>query len=54
MTLGFSEDLKEELLRLHKENCKEIRAILSNMSMDLPHYHNLEWRFDVEVSNFNT
>ena len=24
--------------------------ILSEMSMDLPHYHNLEWRFDVQVT----
>ncbi|XP_072033858.1 COMM domain-containing protein 2-like [Amphiura filiformis] len=51
LTLGFSKDLKEELLRLYKEHCKEIRAILSKMSMDLPHYHNLEWRLDVELAS---
>ena len=50
LIMGFSNDLKDELLRLYKENCREIRAILSKMSMDLPHYHNLEWRLDVEVS----
>ena len=50
MVLGFSEDLNDEMLRLYLEHRKEIRAILSEMSMDLPHYHNLEWRLDVQVT----
>ena len=32
------------------QNRQEIRHILGEMSMDLPHYHNLEWRFDIQVS----
>ena len=49
--LGFPEDLNKELLQLYQENCKEIRAILSEMSMNLPHYHDLEWRFDVQLAS---
>ena len=51
MVLGFPEELNKELLALYQENCKEIRSILSSMSMDLPHYHNLEWRFDVQLAS---
>lgn len=51
MVLGFPEELNKELLGLYQENCKEIRSILSSMSMDLPHYHNLEWRFDVQLAS---
>ena len=49
MTLGFSEEMRQALLELYLSRRREIRDILNEMSMDLPHYHNLEWRFDVEV-----
>lgn len=51
LVLGFPEALNQELLQLYQENCKEIRAILSEMSMNLPHYHDLEWRFDVQLAS---
>lgn len=51
LVLGFPEELNKELLRLYQENCKGIRAILSEMSLDLPHYHDLEWRFDVQLAS---
>ena len=51
MVLGFSKELNDELFRLYEENCKEIRSILSSMSMDLPHYHSLEWRFEVKLAS---
>ncbi|KAL5004456.1 hypothetical protein ScPMuIL_017912 [Solemya velum] len=51
MTLGFSEGLRQELLELYVQSRHEVRCILSEMAMDLPHYHNLEWRFDVEVAS---
>ncbi|XP_006823291.1 COMM domain-containing protein 2-like [Saccoglossus kowalevskii] len=51
MTLGFQEDLKQQLVQFYLENRKEIRAILCKMSMDLPHYHNLEWRLDVQLAS---
>ncbi|XP_041482984.1 COMM domain-containing protein 2-like [Lytechinus variegatus] len=49
--LGFSEDLRKDLLGLYIENRAEIRGILGEMAMDLPHYHNLEWRLDVELAS---
>ncbi|CAH1793123.1 unnamed protein product [Owenia fusiformis] len=51
LTLGFSEDLQTQLLQLYKDNKTEIRNILKELSMDLPHYHNLEWRFDVQLAS---
>jgi hypothetical protein len=51
MVLGFPEELNTELLKLYLENRKEIRAILGELSMDLPHYHNLEWRLDVQLAS---
>lgn len=51
LVLGFSQDLNDVLFQLYQDNCKEIREILSSMSMDLPHYHNLEWRFEVQLAS---
>lgn len=49
LVLGFSEELNEVLLQLYLDNRKEIRHILSQLAPALPHYHNLEWRLDVQV-----
>ncbi|KAJ8030840.1 COMM domain-containing protein 2 [Holothuria leucospilota] len=51
ITLGFSPEKKEHMLQLYIENRKEIKNILLEMCMDLPHYRNLEWRLDVEVAS---
>lgn len=51
MVLGFSEELNDQLYQLYQENCREIRSILSSMTMDLPHYHNLEWRSEVQLAS---
>lgn len=51
MTLGFSEEIRQALLELYLQHRKDVRSILNEMSMDLPHYHNLEWRFDVELAS---
>lgn len=53
MTLGFSEDLRNQLTTLYLENQQEIRKTLTEMSMELPQYHNLEWRFDIQVASRN-
>ncbi|PIK43193.1 hypothetical protein BSL78_19949 [Apostichopus japonicus] len=50
-TLGFSEEKKSQLLSLFLDNKKEVRDILLAMSMDVPHYCNLEWRLDVEFAS---
>ncbi|KAK3749340.1 hypothetical protein RRG08_056220 [Elysia crispata] len=51
MTLGCSEETRATLLALYLENQREIRDILQEMSMDLPHYRDLEWRFDMQLSS---
>ncbi|XDV21866.1 hypothetical protein PO909_026882 [Leuciscus waleckii] len=51
LVLGFSEELNQLLLQLYLENRKEIRQILGKLAPSLPHYHNLEWRLDVQVSS---
>ncbi|XP_059140382.1 COMM domain-containing protein 2-like [Physella acuta] len=51
MTLGFGEEIKAALLSLYLENYKEIREILDEMSLDVAHYRNLEWRFDVQLAS---
>ncbi|KAL6469114.1 hypothetical protein MHYP_G00226380 [Metynnis hypsauchen] len=51
LVLGFSEELNKLLLQLYLENRKEIRQILGELAPSLPHYHNLEWRLDVQLAS---
>ncbi|XP_078420384.1 COMM domain-containing protein 2 [Cetorhinus maximus] len=51
LVLGFPEDLNKLLLQLYLENRKEIRSILNELAPDFPHYHNLEWRLDVQLAS---
>ena len=49
--LAFPESLVKTLLDLYLASRKETRELLSKMSMDIRHYHNLEWRFDIQVAS---
>ncbi|KAK1168516.1 COMM domain-containing protein 2 isoform X2 [Acipenser oxyrinchus oxyrinchus] len=51
VVLGFPEELNKLLLQLYLDNQKEIRNILSELAPNLPHYHNLEWRLDVQLAS---
>lgn len=51
LVLGFPEELNKVLLQLYLDNRKEIRQILSELEPSLPHYHNLEWRLDVQLAS---
>ncbi|KAI5614723.1 COMM domain-containing protein 2 [Silurus asotus] len=51
LVLGFSEELNKLLLQLYLENSKEVRRILSGLAPSLSHYHNLEWRLDVQMAS---
>ncbi|KAJ1088294.1 hypothetical protein NDU88_001452 [Pleurodeles waltl] len=51
LVLGFSEELNKLLLQLYLDNRKEIRSILNELAPDLPHYHNMEWRLDVQLAS---
>ena len=51
MTLGFSEEIIQHLLQMYLHSRREVRDILSEMSLSTPQYHDLEWRFDVELAS---
>ncbi|KAM4043248.1 COMM domain-containing protein 2 [Anomaloglossus baeobatrachus] len=51
LVLGFPEELNKVLLQLYLDHRKEIRRILSELQPNLPHYHNLEWRLDVQLAS---
>jgi len=48
--IGLSEELQQDLLQQYVDNRVFIRSIQKELSMDLPHYTNLEWRLDVKVT----
>ncbi|XP_069053683.1 COMM domain-containing protein 2 [Lepisosteus oculatus] len=51
LVLGFPEELNKLLLQLYLDNRKEIRNILCELAPAVPHYHNLEWRLDVQLAS---
>lgn len=51
LTLGFDEDTRTLLTELYLGHRKEVRDILGEVSLDLAHYHNLEWRMDVQLAS---
>ena len=50
-SLFLSPFLSFFLFQLYQEHCSEIRSILGQKAMDLPHYHDLEWRLEVQLSS---
>jgi len=51
MTLGFEEATRSTLCEVYLAHRRDIRDILGEVSLDLPHYHNLEWRMDVTLAS---
>ena len=51
ITLGLPDELNECLLQFYLDNQDEIRSVLIDMSLVLPHFENLEWRFDVQLAS---
>ncbi|PRP79153.1 COMM domain-containing protein 2 isoform 2 [Planoprotostelium fungivorum] len=49
--LGFSPELNAQITELYISHRSEIRTIQSQLSFDLPHYKDLNWRFDVQLSS---
>ncbi|XP_029285629.1 COMM domain-containing protein 2 isoform X2 [Cottoperca gobio] len=51
LVLGFGEELNQTLLQLYLQHHSQIRSILSQLPSNLPAYHNLEWRLDVQLAS---
>ncbi|XP_069007077.1 COMM domain-containing protein 2 [Embiotoca jacksoni] len=51
LVLGFGEELNQILLQLYQQHHSQIRSILSQLPSNLPAYHNLEWRLDVQLAS---
>lgn len=51
LVLGFTDELNDVLLQLYLDNRRVIRNILQELAPSLPHYHNLEWRLDVQLAS---
>jgi len=51
VALGFGAELQQELLAQYTEHRAELRRIQGEVSMELPHYSDLEWRLDVQLAS---
>nr|XP_057929675.1 COMM domain-containing protein 2 [Doryrhamphus excisus] len=51
LALEFGDDLNQTLLQMYQQNQSEIRSILSLVPSNLPAYHNMEWRLDVQLAS---
>lgn len=47
---GFNEDQEPTLCDFFENNKESIDAVLGTLTPSLLHYHDLEWRFDVQVN----
>ncbi|XP_061895390.1 COMM domain-containing protein 2 [Entelurus aequoreus] len=51
LALDFGDDLSQTLLQMYQQNQNEIRSMLSLVPSNLPAYHNMEWRLDVQLAS---
>lgn len=51
VVLGFPKEHNEILKRFYIENRTEIRRLLVNLTFELPHYADLDWRLDLQLSS---
>lgn len=51
LSLGLPESIQEEILRCHSSRGQELRTDLLGISTSYSHYHNLQWRFDVQLAS---
>uniref|UniRef100_UPI0037E745B9 COMM domain-containing protein 2 n=1 Tax=Semicossyphus pulcher TaxID=241346 RepID=UPI0037E745B9 len=51
LVLGFGEELNQLLLQLYLQHHGQIRSVLSQLPSNVPAYHNLEWRLDVQLAS---
>lgn len=51
IALGFSEDQEAILSKLYNAKKDEILDTLTNIGFKLPEYHDMEWRFEVQIAS---
>ncbi|XP_020502581.1 COMM domain-containing protein 2 isoform X2 [Labrus bergylta] len=51
LVLGFDEELNQLLVQLYLQHRSQIRSVLSQLPTNVPAYHNLEWRLDVQLAS---
>jgi len=51
LVLAFPDGHNAYLKEVYLNNKVEIRNLLSDLSVELPHYKNLEWRLDIQLSS---
>ncbi|XP_068176127.1 COMM domain-containing protein 2 [Antennarius striatus] len=51
LVLGFGDELNQILLKLYLQHHSQIRCILNQLPSNLPAYHSLEWRLDVQLAS---
>ncbi|KAE8749833.1 hypothetical protein FOCC_FOCC003301 [Frankliniella occidentalis] len=51
LTSGFNEEQERILNELHDSNKADVDLALTTFMPSLLHYHDLEWRFDVQVAS---
>lgn len=51
LTIGFSAEQQSVLSKFYDSKQNDIQEVLSKQEIKEPHYHDLEWRFEVVVSS---
>ncbi|XP_076758544.1 COMM domain-containing protein 2-like [Xylocopa sonorina] len=51
ISLGFSEQQEIILSKLYNAKKEEISDTLANVGFKLPEYHDMEWRFEVQIAS---
>ncbi|KAJ3654903.1 hypothetical protein Zmor_014056 [Zophobas morio] len=51
LTLGFSSEQQTILHKFYESKKTEVARIITKLSVSEPHYDDLEWRFEVQVSS---
>ncbi|KAF5290781.1 hypothetical protein FQA39_LY14624 [Lamprigera yunnana] len=51
LTIGFAQEQQAILSKFYISKRKDITNILSKLSVQEPHYHDLNWRFEVQIAS---
>lgn len=51
LTIGFSTEQQSVLSKFYESKQNEIQDVLAKLEVKEPHYHDLEWRFEVVLAS---